>query len=174
VRRFADSELCARLGLATQIRREERFAFCLSDDPADPLVVGAVDVLAREPSGRMLVVDYKSDRLEGATPAAIVAGQYETQRLVYALAALHAGAEAVEIAHCFLERPDEPVSLTVERAQMAELQGRLAALARGVVERRYDVTPAPYRGVCGGCPAQGGLCSWPLEMTRRESPDTLF
>jgi ATP-dependent exoDNAse (exonuclease V) beta subunit len=174
VRRFAESELCARLGRATQTRREERFAFPLSDDPAEPLVVGAIDVLAREPAGRMLVVDYKSDRLEGAKPSAIVTSQYATQRLVYALAALHAGAEAVEIAHCFLERPDAPVSVSFERAQMAELQAQLAALARGVLERRFEVTPAPYRGVCAGCPAQGGLCSWPLEMTRRESPDTLF
>jgi ATP-dependent helicase/nuclease subunit A len=174
VRRFADSELCARLGRATQTRREERFAFPLSDDPAQPLVVGAIDVLAREPSGRMLVVDYKSDRLEGADPAAIVAAQYGTQRLVYALAALHAGAEAVDIAHCFLEQPDGPVSATFHRSQLTELQGRLLALGEGVLEWRFDVTPAPHRGLCAGCPAEGGLCSWPLQMTRRESPDTLF
>jgi ATP-dependent exoDNAse (exonuclease V) beta subunit len=174
VRRFANSELCARLGRATHTRREERFAFPFGSDPSQPLVVGAIDVLAREPSGRMLVVDYKSDRLDGADPSAIVARQYATQRLVYALAALHAGAEAAEIAHCFLERPDEPVSVTFERAQMAELQARLAALGQGVLERRFQVAAAPYRGLCAGCPAQGGLCSWPLEMTRRESPDTLF
>ncbi len=174
VRRFAESELCARLGRATQTRREERFAFPLSADPAHPLVVGAIDVLAREPSGRMLVVDYKSDRLGGADPATVVNLQYGTQRLVYALAALHAGAEAVEIAHCFLERPDAPVSVTFTRAQTDELQARLLALGRGVLERRFDVAPAPYRELCAGCPAQGGLCSWPLEMTRRESPDTLF
>jgi ATP-dependent helicase/nuclease subunit A len=174
VRRFADSELCARLGRATHARREERFAFPLGSDASQPLVVGAIDVLAREPSGRTLVVDYKSDRLDGADPAAIVSRQYATQRLVYALAALHAGAEAVEIAHCFLERPDEPVSVTFARGQMAELEGRLAALGQGVLERRFPVTAAPYRGTCAGCPAQGGLCSWPLEMTRRESPDTLF
>ena len=174
VRRFADSELCARLGRATQTRREERFAFPLCADPAQPLVVGAIDVLARETSGRMLVVDYKSDRLQGADPAAVVERQYGSQRLVYALAALHAGADAVEIAHCFLEQPDAPVSVTFERGQMADLQARLDGLGRGVVERRFEVAPAPYRGLCAGCPAQGGLCSWPLEMTRRESPDTLF
>jgi ATP-dependent exoDNAse (exonuclease V) beta subunit len=174
VRRFADSDLCARLGRATQTRREERFTFPLCADPAQPLVVGAIDVLAREPSGRMLVVDYKSDRLDGADPAAVVEREYGTQRLVYALAALHAGAEGVEISHCFLERPDAPVSVTFERGQLAELQARLEALGRGVLERRFEVAPAPYRGLCAGCPAQGGLCSWPLEITRRESPDTLF
>ena len=122
----------------------------------------------------MLVVDYKSDRLAGADPAAIVGRQYGTQRLVYALAALRAGAEAVEIAHCFLERPAEPVAVTFERSQVPELEARLATLSRGVLERDFAVTPAPHRALCAGCPAEGGLCSWPLEMTRRESPDTLF
>jgi ATP-dependent exoDNAse (exonuclease V) beta subunit len=174
VRRFADSELCARLGRATDTRREERFAFPAGSGPRDPLVVGAIDVLAREAGGRMLVVDYKSDRLAGTTPAAIVREQYGTQRLVYGLAALRAGAEAVEIAHCFLERPDEPVTATYERSHAGELGAQLAGLSRGVLAREFAVTPVPWHGVCAGCPAEGGLCSWPVEMTRRESPDTLF
>jgi ATP-dependent exoDNAse (exonuclease V) beta subunit len=174
VRRFAQSELCTRLGRATDTRREERFAFRSGRDPDAPLVVGAIDVLAREPGGRMLVVDYKSDRLGAGDPAAIVGAQYATQRLVYALAALRAGADTVEIAHCFLERPDAPVTATYERTRMAELEAELARLSRGVLARAFAVTAAPYRGVCAGCPAEGGLCSWPLEMTRRESPDTLF
>ena len=28
--------------------------------------------------------------------------------------------------------------------------------------------------VCQGCPAEGGLCSWGLSMTRRGAPDQLF
>ncbi|HYZ82171.1 MAG TPA: PD-(D/E)XK nuclease family protein, partial [Solirubrobacteraceae bacterium] len=174
VRRFAQSDLCARLGRATDVRREERFSFPAGPDASAPLVVGAIDVLAREPGGRMLVVDYKSDRLGDSAPAAIVGTQYGTQRLVYALAALRAGAEAVEIAHCFLERPDEPVTAAYERADAAGLEAELARLSRGVLAGEFTVTAAPYRGVCAGCPAEGGLCSWPLEMTRRESPDTLF
>ena len=174
VRRFADSELCARLGRATDTRREERFAFPAGSGPRDPLVVGAIDVLAREAGGRMLVVDYKSDRLAGTSPAAIVSEQYSTQRLVYGLAALRAGAVAVEIAHCFLERPDEPVTATYESSRADELEAQLAGLSRGVLAREFAVTPAPWRGVCAGCPAEGGLCSWPVELTRRESPDTLF
>ena len=135
-------------------------------------------VLAREsdPShpGRALVVDYKSDRLQGLTPAAVVQAQYATQRLVYALAALRTGAQSVEIAYCFLERPEEPVTAVYERAQVAELEAELQRLSRGVVRREFTVTPAPFRGICGGCPAEGGLCSWPLQMTRRDAPDTLF
>jgi hypothetical protein len=80
----------------------------------------------------------------------------------------------VEIAHCFLERPDEPVIATYESSRAGELEAQLAGLSRGVLAREFAVTPAPWRGVCAGCPAEGGLCSWPVEMTRRESPDTLF
>jgi ATP-dependent helicase/nuclease subunit A len=179
VRRFAASELCARLGRATEARREERFAFPLA---GGVLVVGALDVLAREggPGGgpgsasRALIVDYKSDRLGAAVPEAVVRGAYATQRLVYALAALRGGAAEVEIAHCFLERPEEPAIASFTSAQSEQLEARLLALSAGVLERRFEVTPAPCRPVCGGCPAEGGLCSWPLSQTRREAADTLF
>ncbi|MGI9185878.1 MAG: UvrD-helicase domain-containing protein [Solirubrobacteraceae bacterium] len=172
--RFAASELCARLARATETRREERFAFLL---PAGVLITGAIDVLAREPGGRMLIVDYKSDRLDPAQPAGpagLVERTYATQRLVYALAALHTGAREIEVAYCFLEAPEAPVTTVYDAAQRAQLDARLAALADGVLGRRFPVSELPHRGLCGGCPAQGGLCSWPLEMTRREAPDRLF
>jgi ATP-dependent helicase/nuclease subunit A len=176
VRRFADSELCARLARATSIRREERFAFPVGGDtdPPTPLVVGAIDVLAREPGERVLIVDYKSDRLEGAAPEQVAGEQYATQRLVYALAALRAGAGTVEVVHCFIEQPEAPASVTFARADREELERALAALSAGVLRREFVVTATPHRRVCAGCPAEGGLCSWPLEQTRRESPDQLF
>jgi ATP-dependent helicase/nuclease subunit A len=174
VRRFAATELCARLGRASEVRREERFAFPLA---GSMLVVGALDVLARESgphSPRALIVDYKSDRLGASEPEAVVRGAYATQRLVYALAALRGGAGEVEIAHCFLERPEEPAIASFTSAQSDELEARLLALSAGVMERRFEVTPEPCRPVCAGCPAEGGLCSWPLSQTRREAADTLF
>ena len=180
VRRFAESPLCARLGDCTEVRREQRFAFPLDDDPRHPLVVGALDVLAREADSdsgreRALVVDYKTDRLpRGVDPAAIVARDYAGQQLVYAIAALHSGAEAVEVIHCFLEAPGSPVSAHFTRAELPQLRARLRARAAGVIERRFPVAPDPHRRLCAGCPAQGGLCSWPVELTRRESADTLF
>jgi ATP-dependent exoDNAse (exonuclease V) beta subunit len=168
---FGAGELRARLARARDLRREERFAFVLS---SGVLVAGAIDVLAYEPSERMLIVDYKSDRLRGEQPAAIVGRAYGTQRLVYALAALRAGAAAVEVVHCFLERPGEPVAVTFASSDMERLERELEALAEGVVNGRFEVSPAPHRGLCAGCPAEGGLCSWPLELTRRQSPDQLF
>jgi ATP-dependent helicase/nuclease subunit A len=174
VRRFIATELCARLGRAGDVRREERFAFSLDGDPAHPLIVGAIDVLAREPAGSVLVVDYKSDRLGTGEPAQIAAGAYATQRLVYALAALRGGAEQVEIAHCFLERPEAPAIARFTSAQTEALAAELRALSAGLLARRFTVTAEPCRPVCAGCPAEGGLCSWPAAQTRRESADTLF
>jgi ATP-dependent helicase/nuclease subunit A len=171
VRRFAATELCARLGRATDARREERFGFLLS---SGMLITGALDVLAREVGNRALVVDYKSDRLAGADPAAVVAHAYATQRLVYALAALRSGAHEVEIAHCFLELPSRLVTATFSLAEVPSLERELAGLADGVLRREFPVAEAPYRGLCSGCPAEGGLCSWPQELTRRDTPDRLF
>jgi hypothetical protein len=121
------------------------------------------------------VVDYKTDRLpRGFDPAAIVARDYAGQQLVYAIAALHAGAESVEVIHCFLEAPESPVSAHFTRAELPQLRERLRARAAGVIARRFPVAPDPHRRLCAGCPAQGGLCSWPVQLTRRESADTLF
>jgi ATP-dependent helicase/nuclease subunit A len=172
VERFAAGELCRRLGRATAVRREARFRFLLGEPGV--LIGGVFDVIAREPGGRTLVVDYKSDRLEGADPQALADRSYGTQRLVYALAALRAGATEVEVVHTFLELPQRPAVATFTREEAPELEDRLTALARGVLERDFRVTDAPHRAVCDGCPAEGGLCSWPLEMTRRDAPDRLF
>jgi ATP-dependent helicase/nuclease subunit A len=168
---FVDSDTRARLAAATDIRREERFAFLLGDDL---LINGVLDVLAREPGGRMLIVDYKSDRLEGADPRESTLAHYATQRLIYALAALRAGAAKVEVAHLFLEAPRDPVIGVFTAADAPRLERELASLAAGVLARRFAVAEQPHRGICAGCPAEGGLCSWPLEMTRRDAPDRLF
>ncbi len=176
VRRFAESELCARLGRATSVRREQRFSFALADPTSEagaPIVSGAIDVLAREPGGRSLVVDYKTDRLGGADPRTAARG-YEIQRLIYAIAALRAGAGEVEIAHCFLEQPDAPVIVGFVAEQLPELDASLRSLAAGAVAGRFEVSPEPRRALCAGCPAEGGLCSWPLSMTQRAAADTLF
>jgi ATP-dependent exoDNAse (exonuclease V) beta subunit len=168
---FAASGLCARLAAAGSALREERFAFALA---GDVLVTGTVDVVARERAGAWLIVDYKSDALAGREPDAIVEDGYAAQRAIYALAALRAGAASVDVAHVFLERPQEPALATFTAADGAGLESGLRALARGVLEREFAVSEQPRRGLCDGCPAESGLCSWPAAMTRRESVDRLF
>jgi hypothetical protein len=167
---FGATELCARLGRATQVRREQRFSFPLT---GEVLMTGALDVLARERTG-MLVLDYKSDHLATTAPATVVERDYSGQRLIYALAVLRSGAPHVEVAHVFLEAPDEPVVAAFTAADRPRAEAELSALADGLLHSRFAVAEQPHRALCEGCPAQGGLCSWPVAMTRRASPDQLF
>ncbi len=167
---FIESDMCRRLAAAGGVRREERFTFALDG----VLVVGVFDVLGWEPGERAVVVDYKSDRLEGRDPGAIVADEYETQRLIYALAALRGGAAVVEVVHMFLERAQEPVFARFDAGDTAALEARLRELAAGVMRREFTPAVNPHRALCSGCPGEGGLCTWPLAITRREAPDRLF
>jgi hypothetical protein len=131
------------------------------------LVTGIVDVRARE-GETTLVVDYKSDRLGGASPADLCERRYSTQRGIYALAALRSGAPRVEVVYCLLERPDELVTAAYTAADADRLERELVELAAGVIAGRFPVSEHPHRDLCAGCPGEGGLCSWPLERTRAE------
>ncbi len=128
---------------------------------------GVVDVHATEPDG-VLVVDYKSDALEGRDPEELCARAYATQRLVYALAALRAGAARVTVAHCFLECPDEAAVVEYAAADAPRLEEQLLEVARGVVEARFEPTDAPHRELCADCPGRASLCSWGPEHTLAE------
>jgi ATP-dependent helicase/nuclease subunit A len=166
---FARSPLCARLaGAGRGVRREAPFAFALEPAADAPLLTGFVDVMATEPDGGVLVVDYKTDQLApGDTPAAAVARAYTTQRLVYALAALRGGARRVEVAHSYLERPEEVASETFTAADAVRVADALRTLAGGVLRDEYPVTGAPHRELCGSCPGRPALCSHPQERTLR-------
>lgn len=169
---FASSPLCARLAGAAPPRREAPFALTLEPDGAGSLVTGLVDVLAQAPDGSALIVDYKTDRLEGAEPTDIVDRDYAVQRTVYALAALLDGRPGVEVAYCFLERPAEPVTATYTTADVPALRERVLTLARGVLDARYPVTEHPHRDLCGDCPGRPGLCSYPESRTLQPSAGT--
>jgi hypothetical protein len=103
-------------------------------------------------------------------PAALTASAYETQRVVYALAALRSGAARVEVVYCFLERPEEPVGATFGPADEAALEGRLLELAEGVIRGRFEPAAEPHRGLCGDCPGRPALCSWGPDRTLAPEP----
>ena len=142
---FARSPLCERLAAATAVRREAGFAFSLEPGGGGSLVNGFVDVIATEPGGGRLIVDYKTDRLDGADPAEVLDRDYATQRVVYALAALRDGAPRVDVAYCFLERPGEPVvrGYTAADADALPGAGRLARPRRARRALRGHRPPAP-------------------------------
>ncbi len=169
VQGFVASELCARVGRADRVHAELPFGFTLGTGERSLLINGIVDVHATE-GDRILVVDYKSNRLDGQEPADITEAAYSTQRLVYALAALRAGAAEVEVAYVFLERPGGPVSSVYSAADTPALESELLDLAAGVVEGRFEPTAAPHRALCAGCPGRAALCSWDEEHTLAEEP----
>ncbi len=172
VERFAGSDLFARIARAERVRTELPFAFTLSPPGAGGrslLVNGVVDVHAVE-SDRLLVVDYKSDALEGRDPVELTAESYSTQRLVYALAGLRSGAERVEVAHCFLEQPERLAVAVYEAAEADRLEDG-AARPRGRGRGRAASSRPPSRtGSCAGtAPGRAALCSWDEQHTLRSS-----
>src|SRR5207247_2476676 len=91
--------------------------------------------------------------------------RYAGQRTVYALAALRSGAEQVEVAYSFLERPEDVVSSLFTRADVPALERRLEELAAGLVAGEFEPTAEPGADLCAGCPGRAALCSWPPERT---------
>jgi ATP-dependent helicase/nuclease subunit A len=162
---FAASPVAARLAAAAELRREHAFAFPLG--AGAPLITGVVDVLARERDGAQLVVDYKSDHVEGADLEALVEASYGAQRRIYALACLRAGAPAVEVVHVFLERAAEPVSRRYEAGEIPVLERDLRDRAAGLLAGEFPVAAVPHGGLCATCPGRASLCSHPPERTDR-------
>jgi ATP-dependent exoDNAse (exonuclease V) beta subunit len=185
--------LAARLAAITPgARREYPFALMLAaseaglsrdpipveslalDPPTEPqpdgvLLTGVLDLLAREPDGGMLVVDYKSDRVvPGEDLREVVEREYSIQRLLYALAVLSDGAPRVEIVHWFLHRPAEPVGVVFVAEERPRIEDAVARLVRSARAGSFTVSENPHRGLCLTCPGRAGLCSWSDSMTLRE------
>ena len=86
---------------------------------------GSIDLLVEEGGSPPLIVDYKTDRVDGADPAEL-ASRYGIQQAIYALAVAEArGAEEVELAYVFLERPEEPVRAVWGAEEIAAGRRRL-------------------------------------------------
>jgi hypothetical protein len=161
---FTETPLAGRLASARRVHREHAFAFPLDPaDPDGPLLNGVVDVLAEEADGTLLVVDYKTNPVEGQDLDAVVEAHYATQRTIYALAALRTGAARVEVAYAFLVRPTEPVQATYGQGDAERLTSELRADAQGLLRGEYPVAEHPHRELCLTCPGRGGLCSWPQD-----------
>ena len=124
---------------------------------------GSIDLLVEREGAPPLVLDYKTDRLGGSSPAER-AGKYATQRAVYALAVAEArGVEQVEVAYVFLERPDEPVLTLLDAEAIERGRRELAAIIARIGAGEFPVALPERRDwdLCRGCPALGRLCSGP-------------
>ena len=154
VEAYVGSELARRIALLTGVGAERPFAF-----EHDGVVVGGrLDVLWRR-GAEALVLDYKTNSLDGRDPADIVDAEYRLQRLVYALACLRAGCERVEIVYHFLEDPDAVVSSVFCTEDVAALDRELSDVIARI--RAGDVRPTPSPYACSGCPALDRVCAGP-------------
>jgi ATP-dependent exoDNAse (exonuclease V) beta subunit len=129
---------------------------------AGSILRGSIDLLV-EDGDAPLVIDYKTDRLDGTAPGEHVGG-YEIQRSIYALAVADArSANQVEVAYMFLERPEEPVVELFDREQMEARRQGLGEIVEAIAAGEFRPAPAERRdwGLCRGCPALGALCSGP-------------
>jgi ATP-dependent helicase/nuclease subunit A len=99
-----------------------------------------MDLVCREPDC-WLVTDYKTNTLRGR-PVAEVAQPYASQCALYALAALRAGAPAVQMDLLFLENPKEPVTVLYTREDglglERDLLGSLTELRQGAFPRNVS------------------------------------
>jgi ATP-dependent exoDNAse (exonuclease V) beta subunit len=94
---------------------------------ADTVLRGSIDLLVEEDGKPPLIVDYKTDRVDGS-PVAELASRYEIQQAIYALAVAEArGVEEVELAYVFLERPEEPLVALWGPSELAAGRQRLEA-----------------------------------------------
>jgi ATP-dependent helicase/nuclease subunit A len=133
------------------------------------LIRGSIDLLAQRPDGSVLVVDYKTDRLEGRDPPEIVT-RYSIQRDLYALAAASRGAP-VETAYVFLERPSEPVRESFDKAALDAARQRVEAVLGQLAAGSFEVTDRPHRALCADCPARERLCSHSTAAQMRDRPE---
>jgi ATP-dependent helicase/nuclease subunit A len=154
VEAYCESPLARRVAGLEGVKVEQHFLF----EHDDVLLHGYLDVYHRD-GARALVVDYKTNLLGDRDPDEIVEHEYSLQRLVYALACLRAGAEEVEVAYQFLERPDAPVSTTFGRDQVPELEAALSAAIAAIHAAEFRPTPSVY--ACSGCPVLDVVCAGP-------------
>ncbi len=100
------------------------------------VVSGFMDLVVVGEDGRWLVVDYKTNRLDGSGPEAAF-GPYELQSRLYGLAGLLAEASIVEVAFLFLESPSVPVVRTYRPEDVPALRSVLSARLAGLVAGEF-------------------------------------
>ena len=154
VEAYCSSEIAQRLAGLAGATVERSFAF----EQDGVLIHGRLDVF-HEADGKALVVDYKTNVLEDASPSEVVEREYRIQRLVYALAILRAGASEVEVVYQFLERPSDLVTQCYKEEEAAALGSELSAAIAAIQAGEFKPTPSEY--ACSTCPALNLVCAGP-------------
>jgi ATP-dependent exoDNAse (exonuclease V) beta subunit len=144
VAHFLGSELGARVR-----ERNAAFEVPLLLSIEGITIRGFVDVLID--GAPPLIIDYKTNRLDGQPPSAKM-DKYGVQRDLYALALARAGhREAVDTAFVFLERAADPVLDRLETADLELAEAKLQEDLREIVEGRFFGGGSAGRQPCGEC-----------------------
>jgi len=171
VRGWLDSSLRERIGAETgaasgtgsAVRARAEVPILLG--VGDTVLRGSIDLLVEREGAPPLVIDYKTDRLDGSDPQEHAA-RYEIQRSIYALAVAESlGAPEVEVAYVFLERPEEPAIAQLDSIAMEAGRKHLESTISQISRGEFPVAEVEDRNwnLCRGCPALGRLCSGPRE-----------
>jgi ATP-dependent exoDNAse (exonuclease V) beta subunit len=156
---WLSSELAESLrGGGARVRPEVPFLL----DLGRTIVRGKIDLLADTDDGP-LVVDYKTDALDGADPAEL-ASRYEIQRDIYALAVQRGagnGSAPIRAAYCFLEDPERTVTESYDESRLRQARERVEGLIARIRAGDFTRTDTPHLALCHGCPAAARLCGNP-------------
>ena len=151
---WAGSALAARVGALEGAQVELPFAFEIDG----VLFRGRFDLYHQAADGSALVVDYKTNRLGERTPDELVDRSYRHQVAIYALAALLAGAQSVEVAYAFLDGPDAVAVRRFGADDADSLRDGIRASLGPILEGRFEARPGAW---CADCPALDLLCAGP-------------
>jgi ATP-dependent exoDNAse (exonuclease V) beta subunit len=154
VEHWQASPLAQRVASAQGMRREVPFAF----EVDGVLFRGRLDVCGETEPGRLLIVDYKTNRLGERAAEEVVESSYRTQITTYALAGLRSGCREVEIAYAFLEQPDGIVLRSFGPDDADGLEAELREQIAEIRSARFPARPGPH---CADCPALDLLCAGP-------------
>jgi ATP-dependent exoDNAse (exonuclease V) beta subunit len=99
-----------------------------------------------------IVIDFKTNSLDGTDPEDKMEDGYDLQRDLYALAVAEARhLDTVETAFVFLEEADRPVMKTYARSDLEAARERVEALVSGVLEGSYFGGGGGEAEPCGNC-----------------------
>ncbi len=142
---FIESEL----GRQVSSRRADMEAGLLAEIDG-VMVRGYADLLLRD-SDRPLVLDYKSNQLEGTSIEELMK-KYDLQRDLYALAVSQAlQADEVDTAFVFLRSPGSPVIDRFDRDRLDQAKSSVAALVGDIARGRYLGGSSATHQPCGDC-----------------------
>jgi ATP-dependent helicase/nuclease subunit A len=153
VRRFMDSTLASRIKRMERVYAEQPLVVSLGGS----LLVGSIDLIGWQ-GAHALIVDYKTGRSPDMDRSGAREAGYLLQANCYALAALEAGAEEVEVVFAFVDHEETYRRFGFTASDATVIHGSLSELLDRATNKDLERLAAYDEEVCGDCCALGGIC----------------